>query len=351
MSTVYAAAMVEFAVVEVPTTDLSADTTLLEAIGFQLELVFPADAPRVAVLTGLGLRLRLDVESTAAPPTIQLDGANEAIELSAGVKVQPATPKPLTSDFADRFVHAVGGEWAVGRAGMHYRDLIPSRHGGRVIASHIRIVEPGPVPDYVHHHDVRFQMIYCRRGRVEVVYEDQGESFWMVEGDCVLQPPNIRHRVLASDGGLEVVEIASPAEHPTHIDNQIKLPTADVNPERDFDGQRFSFDRATDGVWTAAEPGWEHRETAIEVATSGLASVRVVRPTETGTALTGSHDGDLCLFFILTGEAELEFGEQTHTVAPDDSIALPRHHEWTLTSTTSDFAALQVSVSAEEETP
>ena len=342
--------MVELADVDVPTSALDADIELLERVGFQLELIFPADAPRMALLTGLGLRLRLDVESTAAPPTIQLAGANEAIELSAGVKVQPATPKPPTSDFADGFVHAVGGEWGVGRAGMHYRDLIPSRHGGRVIASHIRIAEPGPVPDYVHHHDIRFQMIYCRRGRVEVVYEDQGESFWMVEGDCVLQPPNIRHRVLASDGGLEVVEIASPAEHPTHIDHEIQLPTQQVKPDRDFDGQRFSFDKAVDADWVPAEPGWEQRHTDIASATSGVASVRVVRPSGIVAPLAGSHDGDLCLFFVLAGEAELGLGSEVHTVASDDSIAVPRHHGWTLTATTPDFAVLQVSVVADEDT-
>jgi quercetin dioxygenase-like cupin family protein len=39
-------------------------------------------------------------------------------------------------------------------------------------------------------------MIYCHRGWVRVVYEDQGEPFVMHPGDCVLQPPGIRHRVL-----------------------------------------------------------------------------------------------------------------------------------------------------------
>jgi quercetin dioxygenase-like cupin family protein len=50
---------------------------------------------------------------------------------------------------------------------------------------------------------VRFQMIYCRKGRVEVVYEGQGPSFTLYPGDCVLQPPGIRHRVLQSAEDLE----------------------------------------------------------------------------------------------------------------------------------------------------
>jgi hypothetical protein len=60
---------------------------------------------------------------------------------------------------------------------MHYRDLLPSRQGGRFIASHIRIPDGGPVADDVHHHDVRFQLIHCVAGWVRLVYEDQGEPF------------------------------------------------------------------------------------------------------------------------------------------------------------------------------
>ncbi|MEZ5219360.1 MAG: hypothetical protein R2715_22875 [Ilumatobacteraceae bacterium] len=78
--------------------------------------------------------------------------------------------------------------WHVGRAGMRYRDLLPGRWNGRVIASHIAIPGGGPVPDYVHHHDVRFQIIHCRTGWVRLVYEGQGEPFVLRAGDTVLQP-------------------------------------------------------------------------------------------------------------------------------------------------------------------
>ena len=91
----------------------------------------------------------------------------------------------------------------------------PGRLGGRFIASHITIPAGGPVPDYVHYHDVRYQSIHCVRGWVRVVYEDQGPPFVLEAGDCVLQPPGIRHRVLESSPGLEVVEVGSPAAHPT----------------------------------------------------------------------------------------------------------------------------------------
>ena len=93
---------------------------------------------------------------------------------------------------------AIRGE---GRAGMLYRDLIPSRLGGRYIASHITIPDGGPVADWVHFHRIALQMIFVRRGWVRVVYEDQGEPFVMNAGDMVLQPPEIRHRVLESSPG------------------------------------------------------------------------------------------------------------------------------------------------------
>jgi quercetin dioxygenase-like cupin family protein len=107
---------------------------------------------------------------------------------------------------------------------MEYRDLIPGRLGGRVAASHIRLPEGGVVPDYVHYHKIGFQMIYCWRGKVKVVYEDFGDPFWLEPGDCVLQPPEIRHRVLENAAGTEVIELSSPAVHETWADHETDLP-------------------------------------------------------------------------------------------------------------------------------
>ena len=74
---------------------------------------------------------------------------------------------------------------------MLYRDLIPDRLGGSaIVASHIRIAEGGPVGDSVHFHRVGFQLIFCYRGWVEVVYEDQGPPFVLRAGDCVIQEPD-----------------------------------------------------------------------------------------------------------------------------------------------------------------
>ncbi|NRA10865.1 MAG: hypothetical protein HRT57_02790 [Crocinitomicaceae bacterium] len=54
--------------------------------------------------------------------------------------------------------------WVIGRAGMMYRDLVPDRLGGGIMASHIRIPTGGPVPDMVHFHTIGFQLIYCYKG-------------------------------------------------------------------------------------------------------------------------------------------------------------------------------------------
>src|SRR5205085_1815692 len=202
-----------------------------DRLGFQLEAIFPADAPAVAVIAGHGLRLRLERAGEGAPGQIRMlcrepeavAGGERVLMAPNGTRivlVEADTPAVVPSLKAE-FVLSRGGDgaWDPGRAGMLYRDLIPGRLGGRFIASHIRIVEGGPVPDYVHFHKIRFQMIFCRTGWVRLVYEDQGLPFVMHAGDCVLQPPQIRHRVLESSPGLEVIEIACPAVHETFAEN------------------------------------------------------------------------------------------------------------------------------------
>ena len=75
------------------TTALDFYTTEL---GFRVNLIYPADAPRIIELSGHGLDIRLerdDASFIAAP-------------------------------------RAKGNEWGTGRAGMQYRDLIPDLEEG-----------------------------------------------------------------------------------------------------------------------------------------------------------------------------------------------------------------------------
>jgi quercetin dioxygenase-like cupin family protein len=182
--------------------------------GFRLERIFPADAPRMAVVSGHGRWIRL-----------QLDDVGEPTPCLA-----PA-PARVISYLAD-------ARWGVGRAGMHYRDLIPGRQGGALIASHIHIPDGGDMADYVHFHDINFQIIYCYKGWVRLAYEGQGPPFVLREGECVTQPPKIRHRVLDASAGLQVVEVTSPAEHMTHVDHEMTLPSdhLDARHVRGIDG-------------------------------------------------------------------------------------------------------------------
>jgi len=293
----------------VPCADLEAAIALyVEQRGFRLDMIIPADAPRVALVSRDGIRLRLEVSTD-----------HEA--------VAEAQPSPAG------FVLRRTGDhdaWPVGRAGMQYRDLIPGRLGGRMIASHIRIPDGGPVPDYVHYHMVGFQMIHCRRGWVRVVYEDQGPAFVMHAGDCVLQPPTIRHRVLESSPGLEVIEVGSPAEHETWRDHELALPTPHRHPQRSFGGQRFVHHIAAEAAWQhAGDAGFEFRDTGIAAATDGIASVRVLRALANTTAAPvraarRNHGSDVVFLFVLEGQLQLSIDARgTHALRADDACAVP----------------------------
>ena len=309
-----------------------------ETLGFRLDAVHPADDPAVASLSGYGLRLRLERDAEGPPPALRIAsidpdevlGGARAVTApnGAAVTVVDANP-PLDLPPPDQTLticKADGdGGWGVGRAGMLYRDLIPGREGGRFIASHIRIPDGGPVPDNVHFHKIRFQMIYNYKGWVRLVYEDQGEPFVMGPGDCVLQPPEIRHRVLECSDGLEVVEIGCPANHMTRLDHDLPLPTGRHLPERDFGGQRFVLHRAEETGWAPADlAGFEARDLGIAAATGGLAEVAVLRQAAGDIDVSVQHSGEFLFHFVLEGRLTLTIdGRQPDVLAAGDSFTLP----------------------------
>ncbi|HEY5907050.1 MAG TPA: cupin [Vicinamibacteria bacterium] len=363
-------AEIRSAEVVLPCSDLDGTLAFFtERLGFAVATIFPADEPRVAVLTGHGVRLRLERGREGPPGVLRLECRNPAalaggvlallapngtrVELVAGDG--PLVLPPLRPSFVlARLSEA--SPWHTGRAGMAYRDLIPDRQGGRFIASHIRIPEGGPVPDYVHFHEIHFQLIYCFKGWVRVVYEDQGPPFVMQAGDCVLQPPRIRHRVLESSPGLEVVEISSPAEHATHADSALALPTAVQRPDRDFGGQRFvrhEAARATFSPWRM--PGFEARDLGIAAATDGLATARVARVAPAHAATSKvldelahvSHDAELLFTFVLAGGALLLCeGQEGVALAAGDAFVIPAGRPFALTEPSPDLELLEVSLPA-----
>jgi mannose-6-phosphate isomerase-like protein (cupin superfamily) len=301
---------------EVVCPDLNGAIDDLRADGFRLDVIYPADDPYSAILSKDAESVRVTTRREAPSPSNRLP--------------------PFEAEF---LVTRAGASPAQGRAGMLYRDLIPSRIGGRYIASHISIPEGGPVSDWVHYHRIALQLIYVRRGWVRVVYQDGGEPFTMGEGDLVLQPPEIRHRVLESSSGLEVVEITAPALHATYADHELQLPNGD-NPGRLFAGQRFLRHVAADTPWVPANGG-EAQETEVEVATSGLAAVRTLRPVNLEALAFGGHRGELVFGFIIDGSAVLDY-RGMHELGPADAFVIPPGHAWRLTGVSPDLRLLHV---------
>jgi len=306
-------------------------------LGFRVAEIRPADDPRSALIAGHGVRLRLDASFEGPPATLRIarTGAPPAEPLTAPngtrIEVVAATTSPALPDLEPAFTMAriTDGGWRAGRVDMRYRDLLPHRQGGRYGASHIRIESGGKVEDYVHYHRVHFQLIYCYRGWVRLAYEDQGPELCMREGDCILQPPEIRHRVLESSPGLEVVELSSPAEHPTLGDLEMNLPTDSHDPERRFDGQRFAHHVAARAEWRPApEGGFEERVLGLAGPSGGRLEARVLR-TRSGAEHAGPAKGELLFRFLLEGsiEAEVE-GREPFSLEAGDAFHVPagRHH-------------------------
>jgi quercetin dioxygenase-like cupin family protein len=270
------------------------------------------------------------------------------------VEVLPAAPEPVVPPAAPRFelTRAGPGGGDPGRAGMRYRDLLPQRQGGRFVASHNEIPEGGPVPDYVHYHRIRFQMIYCHRGWVRVVYEGQGPPFVMRPGDCVLQPPEIRHRVLESSPGLEVIEVGCPALHDTLTDPATPLPTGRHQPDRLFGGQRFVRHVAAGAPWEPIDGQLERRDTGIGDATGGLAGVGVLRPGSPAARLDPTPGFELELLVVVSGTVELERpGAPVERLAEGDALAMPPEPGHVLAAWSADAEVLEVRLPAFGSTP
>ena len=345
--------------IRLPTTELRADLPFYtKTLGMRLDMIYPADNPEVAVLSGHGLRLRIEKGAPEAPGTIRIltddpDGfADGQRRLTAPngttVEIDELNPPLVLPATEHAFVVrrlADQAPWVIGRAGMEYRDLVPSRLGGAVIASHIRIPDGGPVPDMVHFHKVGFQLIFCIKGWVDVVYEDQGGPIRLTAGDCFIQPPEIRHRVLEASDGIEVIEIGVPAEHVTQIDHDMTLPTPLLRRDREWQGQRFVHNQSDGAPWQPFRiPGFTARDTTINANTKGVASVMVARPAGLPAPWT-RHEGDILFTFVMSGEMTLEGeGKEPFRLSPGDAFVIPPGLATRYSATTDDLELLEVSL-------
>lgn len=341
-----------------PTTDLRKDLPFFtKVLGLRLDMIYPADNPAVAVFSGHGLRVRLDQGLKAAPGRLQLlceapdrvaDGQRQ-LTAPGGTEVTidelnpPLVLPPTQHAFVVRRL-ADQAPWVIGRAGMAYRDLVPTRLGGAIIASHIRVPD-GKVPDMVHFHKVGFQLIFCVRGWVDVLYEDQGGIRRLNAGDCFIQPPQIRHRVMEAGDDIEVIEIGVPAEHVTEIDHDMALPTPDLRPDREWDGQRFVHNLASGASWQPfRQPGFICRDTTINANTKGVAGVQVVRRGE-GAPVATRHDSDILFGFVMAGEMTLHGeGKEPFRLARGDAFVTPPGMMTRWADPSADFELLEVSL-------
>jgi quercetin dioxygenase-like cupin family protein len=344
--------------IRLPTNELRDDLPFYtKVLKMRLDSIYPADNPEVAVLSGHGLRIRIQKGATEAPGTIRIltedpegfaDGqCNLTAPNGTRVEIEALNPPVVMPTTEHAFVVrrlADQAPWVIGRAGMHYRDLVPSRLGGAIIASHIRIPDGGPVPDMVHFHKVGFQLIFCVKGWVDVVYEDQGPKIRLTAGDCFIQPPEIRHRVLEASDGIEVIEIGVPADHVTEIDHEMTLPTPHLHPDREWQGQRFVHNIGAQSTFSPFRiPGFEARDTTINSNTKGVASVMVARPT--GPAPATKHTTDILFTYVMSGEMTLHGeGKSPFRLTIGDAFVIPPGMTTQYTDATEDLQLLEVSL-------
>ena len=341
--------------------DLDATTGFLhEQLGGRVDSISPADSPSEVMMTVGDAQVCVRRSARDQPIHLIVTAAPgvQSTTLTAPngstIEVRPeSTDLVIPPSVPSLTVTRSNGDFGVGRAGMEYRDLLPDRWGGRFIASNIRIVREGPVADYVHYHRIRFQMIFCARGWVDLVYEDQGEPFRLNEGDCVLQPPEIRHRVLHNSADFEVIEIGCPAVHDTMVEHDIMLPTVTFGPDRDFGGQRFVRHVAADAERVPyLVDGMLVRDTGITDATNGLAGARVIEVAVSGAvgATTLTHDGEFVMVVMLHGAATLTIdggpAVEIHDLKDRDAVALPPGSRWTWSDSSDGLEFLEVSLPA-----
>ena len=355
--------LIRRAEIRVPTSDFDGDMRyFIDALGFRLDRIWPADSPSFAALSGHGTAILLERSTGAAPVALRLY-ADDPAAFAGGqtnlitpgghrVAIEDANPPLIIPETSHELVvrRLVDSEsWIMGRAGMHYRDLLPDRLGGAIIASHIRIAEAGPVADTVHFHTIGFQLIFCHRGWVRLVYEDQGPPFVLSAGDCVIQPPEIRHRVLEASAGVEVIEIGVPAEHLTSVDHEMELPTPQFRPEREFQGTKFVLHREAQATWEPWRiPGFEARETGIGAATGGVAGVQVARRVPGVEVPATRHHTDILFGFVRAGSLTLSLeGHPDHALTAGDAFVLPPHLAVGIPETSNDLEILELALPAE----
>ena len=136
-----------------------------------------------------------------------------------------------------------------------------------------------------------------------------------------------------------------PAEHVTEIDHAMTLPTAVERPDREWEGQRFVHSVGREGVFGPFRiPGFEARDTGVNAATKGVASVVVARPSH-GASPWVRHTGDILFNFVMSGTMTLEGeGKTPFRLAPGDAFVIPPGLATRYAEPSADLQLLEVSL-------
>lgn len=338
-----------------PCSDLQADIAFYtRELNMQLNRLYPSEKPHSAELSGRGLSLLLDTRHQGAPGLLVIkteENLRQPLLSPSGTELRwERTAEPHVQSFAnhrEEICTLRGTPWVTGRAGTHTRDLIPSRLGGGIMVSHIRIPNGGPVRDRVHYHTTEFQLLFCVQGWIQLVYEDQGPPITLHAGDCVTQPPHIRHRVMETSNGLEVIEVGTPAEHVTAIDNDMELPNGRVDSHRLFHGQRFCHYVHKGARWQPHRlPGLAASETGVAEATAGIAGARMLKSSGASPAYSTSHGAQVLFSYVVAGSVRIN----RQLLVAGDAFTLPPGENYSVGDISADLSLLELSLPGKFDT-
>ena len=327
---------IEKAEVILNTSLLNEEIFFLEnEIGFKLKEIYPADSPKFALLEGFGLNivLKLEKENSKYNLThirVRLDKSSKKIKSKlltspGGNKVEFIIEQSY--EIITKFPNSIEinqntHTWNNGRAGMLYRDLLPSRYGGYIIASHIKLDSIGKVHDRVHYHNIDFQVLYCLKGKVKLAYENQNNYIMFNKGDCILQPPQIKHQVIETYEPLEVIEITSPAEHVTKINYDLKIPNKD---KTSFDEKTKSFflhyKYESQGIESIL-PGFNEKKMGIYEASAEFADL-IILESDNFNSFEFLHRNKILFIYVLDGSIKIIDDITEHSLNKNDCFTLP----------------------------
>lgn len=129
----------------------------------------------------------------------------------------------------------------------------------------------------------------------------------------------------------------------TEIDHEMTLPNGVINPDREWDGQKFVNNKVADAVWKPFRiPGFESRDTTISDNTRGVAGVHVLRP-QNGTAPWARHNSDILFSFVMDGSMVLEGeGKEPYALEAGDAFVIPPEMKTRYSNPSDDLEILEV---------